>query len=203
MVVYFNGLLMGFSLTMALGPQNIFLIRQGIMRHSTLLAAVVCFICDTVLVCASVAGLHKVLALHPTLQSWIVWFGVIFLLYYGSRNLNSALKNKPMAKDKQHQTYNRWQIILLALSFSLLNPHAIIDSLVIIGSGSSQFPEHQQAFIFGVVTASLLWFSSLTLTTYYFAELLRRGYIWRCIELGSGLLMIFLSLKLASGQLKI
>ncbi len=89
---------------------------------------------------------------------------------------------------------------MLALGFSLLNPHAIIDTLVLIGSGSSQFPEHPQAFIFGVLSSSLLWFTSLTFTTHYFANTIARAAVWRRIEFSSGLLMMFLSLKLASSQ---
>ncbi|WED42805.1 LysE/ArgO family amino acid transporter [Legionella cardiaca] len=198
MLVYLNGLMLGLSLITALGPQNVFLIRQGALRRHAILSAAICFCCDIVLVCASVAGLHHVLELHPTLQIWITWFGVAFLFYYGSQALKRAL-SKPERKSAEpsQEPANRWQIIMLALGFSLLNPHAIIDSLVIIGGGSSQFPEHQQAFLFGVITSSLFWFSSLTFTTHYFSEILSRATVWRRIEFASGILMLFLSLKLA------
>ena len=200
MLVYFNGLLLGLSLIMALGPQNVFLIRQGAQKKHAVLSAAICFCCDLILVCASVAGLHEVLELHPTLQIWMTWFGVLFLLYYGSLALKKAFAtetNQPLTVKKNS---NRLQIILLALGFSLLNPHAIIDCLVIIGGGSAQFPEHQQAFIFGVATSSLIWFSSLTFTTHYFSDLLTRASVWRRVEFCSGMLMVFLSIKLATSQ---
>ncbi|CEK09231.1 LysE/ArgO family amino acid transporter [Legionella hackeliae] len=197
MTVYFNGLILGLSLITALGPQNVFLIRQGAMRKHAVLSAAICFLCDIVLVCASVAGLHHVLELHPTLQIWITWFGVAFLFYYGAHALKRAFTQKTGEENAAPNVSNRWQIVMLALGFSLLNPHAIIDSLVIIGGGSSQFPGHQQVFLMGVITSSLFWFSSLTFTTHYFSEVLSRATVWRRIEFASGMLMIFLSVKLA------
>lgn len=198
MLVYLNGLLLGLSLIMALGPQNVFLIRQGAQKKHAVLSAIICFFCDLILICASVAGLHELLAYHPVFQIWMTWFGAAFLLYYGTTALKTAFKSSRQTDHQEKQHINRWQIVLLALGFSLLNPHAIIDCIVIIGSGSAQFPEHQQAFILGVATSSLLWFSSLTFTTHYFSDVLTRATVWRRVEFCSGVLMIFLSVKLAN-----
>jgi L-lysine exporter family protein LysE/ArgO len=198
MLIYFNGLFLGLSLIVALGPQNVFLIRQGALRRHVLLSALVCFCCDIILVLASVAGLHQMLEINPSLQSWITCFGIGFLLYYGVKALRQALSKQSRQSIKEQQSTSRLQIILLALSFSLLNPHAIIDSLVIIGSGSSQFPDNPQAFLFGVVSASFLWFTSLTFTAHYFAEVLTRVSVWRRIEFSSGMLMVFLGFKLST-----
>ncbi|ARG96275.1 LysE/ArgO family amino acid transporter [Legionella micdadei] len=200
MLVYLNGLMLGLSLIMALGPQNVFLIRQGALRQHAVLSALICFCCDIILVCASVAGLHEVLRLHPVLQIWVTWFGVAFLLWYGAKALKRAFGKQSAQSTRDQDKINRLQIVMLALGFSLLNPHAIIDSLVIIGSGSTQFPDHPQAFLLGVISASFLWFSSLTFTTHYFSDVLSRVTVWRRIEFLSGLLMLGLSLKLASSQ---
>jgi len=82
------------------------------------------------------------------------------------------------------------------MGFSLLNPHAIIDSLVIIGGGSSQYPDQRLFFLMGVITSSLLWFSSLTFTARFFSEVLARNAVWKGIELVSGSLMLSIGLKL-------
>ncbi|KTD34388.1 LysE family transporter [Legionella moravica] len=197
MFVYFNGLLLGLSLIMALGPQNVFLIKQGARRNHATLSAAVCFICDIILACASVAGLHQILLAHPTLKIWLVWFGTAFLLYYAIKAFRSAFTHHKKESDKAHQPHNRVQIVLFALGFSLLNPHAIIDTLVIIGSGSSQFPHNKMAFLLGVISSSLLWFSSLTVTTRYFSNILTKTTVWQAIELFSGVLMTFIGIKLA------
>ena len=197
MFIYFNGLLLGLSLIMALGPQNIFLIKQGARRNHAALSATICFLCDIILVGASVVGLHELLLNHPTLQVWMIWLGSAFLFYYAIKTLRSAFSKNEAETEPSHQSHNRIQIILFALGFSLLNPHAIIDTLVIIGSGSSQFPDHEGVFLLGVITSSLLWFSSLFFTTRYFANILTRATVWQGIELFSGFLMAFIGIKLA------
>ncbi|WP_298623812.1 LysE family transporter [uncultured Legionella sp.] len=197
MFIYLNGLLLGLSLIMALGPQNIFLIKQGARRNHAALSAAVCFICDIILACASVAGLHQVLQTHPTLHIWLIWFGSAFLLYYAVNAFRSAFTQRKKANAPVTQPHSRIQIVVFALGFSLLNPHAIIDTLVIIGSGSSQFPDNKIPFLLGVITSSLLWFSSLTITTRYFSNVLTKARVWQSIELFSGVLMTFIGIKLA------
>ena len=197
MPIYLNGLLLGFSLIMALGPQNIFLIRQGAARHHPVLSALTCFICDIILIIGSVAGLHRMLESHDSLRAWMIGFGVIFLLYYGIRALKQALAHQRPATKNEKERASRSHIIMLALGFSLLNPHAIIDSLVLIGGGSMQFPGYQHVFLLGVLTSSLLWFTLLTFTAYYFANVLTRTHVWRRVEFVSGVLMLLLSVKLA------
>lgn len=203
MHVYLSGLILGLSLITTLGPQNIFLIRQGALRKHAILSAAVCFICDAILVTASIAGLHHILEHYPALRSWMAWAGSIFLFYYAILNLKHALwKSQGKTHQQiQQQTVSRGKIILLALGFSLLNPHAIIDTLILIGGSSSQFPGHQQAFLLGVLSSSLLWFAALTILTRLCAKWLSKTIVWRCVELLSGLLMIALGIKLICTQI--
>ncbi|CAM2743209.1 LysE/ArgO family amino acid transporter [Legionella worsleiensis] len=197
MSIYLNGLLLGLSLVMALGPQNVFLIKQGARRNHAVLSTAVCFICDIILASASVAGLHQLLLVHPTIEIWLVWFGSTFLLYYALKAFRNAFARSDKETGQTIQPHNRMQIILFALGFSLLNPHAIIDTVVIIGSGSSQFPDNKLAFLAGVLSSSFIWFSSLTLTTRFFANILTKTRVWQTIELLSGVLMTFIGIKLA------
>lgn len=196
MFAYFNGLILGLSLIITLGPQNIFLIKQGARRNHAALSAVVCFICDIILMSASVVGLHQLLSNHPVLQTWMMWLGSVFLFYYAIKNLYHAFSKSNPKIGSSHPLYNRIQIIFFALGFSLLNPHSIIDTLVIIGSNSSQFPDQEMIFLLGVLTSSLLWFSSIFFTTRYFSNVLTKVKIWQGIELFSGLLMAFIGIKL-------
>lgn len=203
MFVYFNGLLLGLSLIIALGPQNLFLIKQGARKNHALLSAVVCFICDMVLICASITGLHELLLLRPVLQIWLMLFGCAFLLIYAFKALKNSFVERTNTTEHTLQPQNRAQIILLALGFSLLNPHAIIDSLVIIGGGSSEYPDQEMIFLMGVITSSFIWFSSLTFTARFFSDVLARATVWKGIELISGLLMTGIGLKLGADGMQL
>jgi L-lysine exporter family protein LysE/ArgO len=196
MFIFLNGLLLGLSLIMALGPQNLFLIKQGTQKNHAGLSAIVCFICDVILVCGSVVGLHELLENNPSLQIWMLYLGSAFLLYYAYKNLKSALSKRNSNNQEPAQSHTRWQIVLFALGFSLLNPHAIIDTIVIVGSGSSQYPDNQMAFLMGVICASFIWFCSLTFTTKYFSDVLSKEKIWQGIEFLSGVLMFYIGCKL-------
>lgn len=198
MPIYLKGLVLGLSLIITLGPQNLFLIKQGARGHHAGLSALVCFICDIILAGASVAGLHELLLYHPTLKTTLIWLGSAFLLYYATKAFLSALSSneKENSNTPIPNPHTRVQIILLALGFSLLNPHAIIDTLVIIGSNSSQFPEHELTFLSGVITSSILWFTSLTFTTKYMSKVLTKNTVWKTIELLSGMLMTYIGINL-------
>jgi L-lysine exporter family protein LysE/ArgO len=199
MLIYLNGLMLGLSLITTLGPQNIFLIRQGAMRNHAVLSAITCFISDVLLITASVIGLQGLLEMYPALKMIMTWFGALFLVYYGIAALKRGF-SKTCRRMGESSGLTRKKIMVLALSFSLLNPHAIIDSLVLIGGGSAQFPGHETVFLLGVLSSSLLWFTLLTLTTYYFSTGLSRPGVWRSVECGGGILMILLSLKLGFSQ---
>lgn len=82
MFVYLNGLFLGLSLIIALGPQNVFLIKQGAQKNHAILSAVICFICDFILICSSIAGLHELLQLRPVLQIWMMVLGTLFYFLF-------------------------------------------------------------------------------------------------------------------------
>ncbi|HHF7366316.1 TPA: LysE family transporter [Legionella bozemanae] len=203
MFVYLNGLFLGLSLIIALGPQNVFLIKQGAQKNHAILSAVICFICDFILICSSIAGLHELLQLRPVLQIWMMVLGTLFLLFYSAKALTNAFSKQSEDAENAHPPRNRTQIILLALGFSILNPHAIIDSLVIIGGGSSGYPDKEHIFLLGVLTSSFIWFSSLTFTARYFSDVLTKANVWKGIELISGLLMAFIGIKIGTDCLSL
>ena len=203
MFVYLDGLLLGLSLIIALGPQNIFLIKQGAQKNHAVLSAAICFICDVILISASIAGLHELLIVRPILQVWMMLLGTGFLLFYSAKTLASAFAKPIKTIENKFQPRNRAQIILLALGFSLLNPHSIIDTLVIIGGGSSGYPNQEHIFLLGVLTSSFLWFSSITFTARYFSDILIKTTVWKGIELLSGVLMAFIGVKLGIDCLRL
>lgn len=202
MKVYFSGMLLGFSMIMALGPQNIFLIRQGALKKYALLSAVICFLSDALLMASSVTGLHQVLEKKPYYVQWLVYFGTFFLLFYGIKSLKNAFNTTVRVQvQNDKQAHSKAQIIALALGFSLLNPHAIIDALVLIGGGSAQFPDQSGVFLFGVLSSSLIWFTMLTFAAYSFSERLAEPKVWRRVECLSGVIMIYLAYQLAGRAL--
>lgn len=193
------GLLLGLSLIMALGPQNLFLIQQSAKRQHHYLAATLCLGCDVILIIGSVMGLSHLVLAMPMLKSVLLVLGVGFLVFYGGLSIRSALQDKD-SKKQQREVDGIFKIIILTLSFSLLNPQAIIDTLIMIGANANQLTHEQQMpFMFGVIGSSCLWFYSLSFTASSFSQVLLRDKVFRSIEFCSGLLMLGFAIHLAGG----
>lgn len=191
-----HGLFLGLSLILALGPQNIFLIRQGALRNHTTLAVMACFVADSFLVIASVSGVHRAIETHPLAQDALVCLGSLFLFYYGISALRRGAKQNPSLDLDSSLQKSALEVIICALGFSLLNPHAIIDSMLIVGANSIQFADKLPFFMFGVISASFLWFSGLAYSTYAFSVVLTKARVWRSLEMTSGSMMLFIAVKL-------
>ena len=197
---YLMGVVLGFSLIICLGPQNLFLIQQSIRREYPWLVATVCFCCDIFLILISVIGTSHLIVQFPFFHWVLLLGGVLFLIYYGLKSIRAAFAVSTLHKPTEAWTVDkRLKIILITLSFSLLNPQAIIDTVIMIGGSANHLGViGQYYFMLGTVTASFLWFYSLTFTATQFADILARPRVFQILQLSSGLLMLFCAFKLAT-----
>ena len=164
MVPFLEGIALGASLIIAIGPQNAFVIQQGILRQHVFLAAFVCTFVDVVLIIVGAAGFGTLIALIPSLKTYVLWGGILFLMGYGSLSLISSFKHPSdedsLGKnDSEYSTKNRKSIIITAVGFSLLNPHVYLDTVILLGGLAAQYEIPQRNyFAFGAIMASVVWF---------------------------------------------
>lgn len=200
MFVFYTGLLLGFSLIMAIGSQNVFVIRQGLSRNHPLLSAFMCSICDVLLIIFGVTSVGHALTQFPVIKTVLIASGLVFLLWYGTKSVISAYyssDNPQIITNNQTQKNTICKVLLLSASFSLLNPHAIIDTVVIIGSVASHYHNIMlYEFIGGTIVASFIWFFGLTLCAMYMTQHLKNPKVWRALEMLSALIMYAIALKL-------
>ena len=164
MIPFLEGIALGASLIIAIGPQNAFVIQQGILRQHVFLAAFVCTFVDVVLIIVGAAGFGTLIAIIPSLKTYVLWGGILFLMGYGSLSLISSFKHPSdedsLGKnDSEYSTKNRKSIIITAAGFSLLNPHVYLDTVILLGGLAAQYeiPERNY-FAFGAIMASVVWF---------------------------------------------
>ena len=164
MIPFLEGIALGASLIIAIGPQNAFVIHQGILRQHVFLAAFVCAFVDVVLIIVGAAGFGTLIAIIPSLKTYFLWGGILFLMGYGSLSLNSSFKDHSdedsLGKNESgYPTKNRKSIIITAAGFSLLNPHVYLDTVILLGGLAAQYeiPERNY-FAFGAIMASVVWF---------------------------------------------
>lgn len=131
---YFQGLALGAAMILPLGPQNAFVMNQGIRRQYHIMIALLCAISDLVLICAGIFGGSALLMQSPWLMALVTWGGVAFLLWYGFGALKTAMSSNLELASAEVMKQGRWKIIATMLAVTWLNPHVYLDTFVVLGS---------------------------------------------------------------------
>lgn len=181
-----------------LGPQNAFVMNQGIRRQYHLMIALLCAISDLLLICAGIFGGSALLMQSPWLLALVTWGGVVFLLWYGFGALKTAFSSNLELASAEVMKQGRWKIIVTMLAVTWLNPHVYLDTFVVLGSLGGQLAmEPKRWFALGTISASFLWFFGLALL----APRLRTAKAQRIINVLVGLVMWIIALQLAKDGL--
>ncbi len=198
MKIFLEGFFLQASLILALGAQNLFVLESGLKRQRHYLVAIICSLCDVILIGVGVAGAASIFIRFPVLKIIFGILGVSFLFYYGLKKLREAQNYQVVEGMHVSMEVDLRRILLLTLGFSLLNPHVYLDTVILIGGYSSKFTEFNERARFGAGAAafSVIWFFSLT----SFASLLNRFLsspkAMKIVALVSGLILVGLSWKL-------
>lgn len=159
---FLHGFLLSIGLILPLGVQNLFVFQQGAMQPNFLRSLPVVFTaaaCDTLLIVAAVQGVSLLLLKFGLLKLVLVGIGVIFLFYMGWLTWNAPVIQR---NEKTAQSLSIRQQIVFAITVSLLNPHAVLDTIGVIGTSSVNY-EGQERLLFTVacISVSWIWFFSL------------------------------------------
>lgn len=162
---FWHGFFLAFGLILPLGMQNIFVFTQGAQHEricSWLPVVIMASLCDTLLILLAVGGVSVAVLTVPWLKALLVGSGVLFLLYMGWL----TWKSQTVSNDQKQ--YNGWTLrrqLLFTMSVSLLNPHAVLDTIGVIGVSSLVYATKEKAaFALACVAVSWIWFFALALT---------------------------------------
>lgn len=192
---YFNGLLMCAGLILAIGAQNAFVLAQGLRREHHWPVALLCILCDAVLICAGVFGLARLLVESQLLLAAARWGGAAFLMLYGSQALHRAVRPQALEQNAASSRRPLKAVLLATLAVTLLNPHVYLDTVLLIGSLGAQQPV-PGAFAIGAASASLLWFCALAAGAAWLAPWLARPATWRVLDLAVAAMMFGIAAQL-------
>ncbi len=173
MSAFSSGMFLSLSLIMAIGPQNAHLIRMGLRRQHLWLTVAVSALADIALISVGVFGLSRIGGLSPLLHRLLLLAGILFLVFYGLRAARQAYRGfndrgsiqKPAlctAGTLCVPPMNKSQALMTALAFSWLNPHAWLDTAILLGAASLAYQSPgNTAFGLGAMTGSVVWFTLL------------------------------------------
>lgn len=195
-----QGFGLGAGLIIAIGAQNAFVLRQGLVRRHVFATAGVCAACDVALILLGVAGLGTLISEVWVLAEIARWGGSAFLLFYGALSFRSSLRPGRLEADRDTPSGDLRAAALTALALSLLNPHVYLDTVVLVGSVGAQHPaEERAAFALGASAASVGWFFGLAYGAAWLAPLFRRPAAWRLLDALVGCVMWAIAVSLALG----
>ena len=199
MISFFAGLGLGLSLIIAIGAQNVFVLRQGIRREHVLAVVFICALSDAVLIATGVAGLGFVLERVPWLVDAARVLGAVVLLGYGllaARRVWRRGDHTLHADGTEKRTGRLAAVIGVALALTWLNPHVYLDTVLMLGSIAATHGDARWVFAAGAIVASILWFTALGYGARGLARWLDTPRAWRILDGVIAVIMIAIAVSL-------
>lgn len=198
MPAFFTGFGLGFSLILAIGAQNVFVLRQGLKQQHVVAVVLFCAISDALLIAAGVGGLGIILA--PIMQSasnWLFLGAGIWLACYGFLRARDAFISTGHALDLEagQAPVTLPNILGVCAVMTWGNPHVYLDTVLLLGSFSLPFEGAAKvSFAAGAMLASFVFFSLLGFGAQLLAPYMRSTTAWRVLDAITAIIMLLFSL---------
>lgn len=197
-IVIIHGIVLAFGLILPLGAQNVFVFQQGALQprlYRAMPVVITAALCDTLLIALAVVGVSVVVFTIPVLQIGLYIVGFCFLVYMGWSVWNTSSSSGDQEKQKLMPARKQ---IVFACSVSLLNPHAILDTIGVIGTNSLQYSGSEKlAFTLACIIVSWLWFIGLALLGKMLGKLDTNGKWMNRINKASAVMIWLVALYIA------
>ena len=195
--IYLKGFIVTFSLIVAIGAQNAYVLKLGLLKQYVLMAVLMCITFDFILISAGVFGLGYFIQGNQLLINGIAIFGIIFLCFYAIISFRSAFKNASLQVDGTVKTNPLKQVVSLILVFTFLNPHTYLDTILLIGGiGANIQNDLKIYFLLGAVSASTIWFFSLGFGARLLIPLFKKPITWKILDISIGIIMLIIAYSL-------
>ena len=186
-----QGFLLGGGLIIAIGAQNAFILRQGLLREHVFILCLVASVSDAFLIFLGVAGMGALVQSVPGLIFYVTVLGALFLSAYAMLAARRALSPGSLSVS-QEKGGPLGRSLAILLAFTFFNPHVYLDTVILVGGIASQYMGGERlAFTIGAATASFVWFFSLGYGARLLAPLFERPVSWRILD---GLIAIIMGL---------
>ncbi len=194
------GLLTGLSLIVAIGAQNAYVLRLGLARQHVGLAVAICATSDVMLISLGISGVGRAIHSVPMLLSILRWIGVTYLVGYAVRSFWKASRPEVLLPSESVQPSAR-AVAIATLGFTFLNPHVYIDTVLLLGAIGNQYGASRWWFALGAGAGSILWFVGLGFGARSSAGMMSRPSTWRILDLGIGVVMLLVAVRISTAHL--
>jgi L-lysine exporter family protein LysE/ArgO len=193
---FVQGFLLGGSLIIAIGAQNAFILRQGLLRQHVFILCLICALSDALLIALGVAGLGTIISSSPNLITAVTIGGALFLFSYAFIAFRRAMNPTSMHASREGSKSLKGAIAA-CLAFTFLNPHVYLDTVVLLGSLSAKYEGAARfAYAEGAMTASFVWFFTLGYGARLLEPVFAKPAAWRILDFAIALVMAGIGLSL-------
>jgi L-lysine exporter family protein LysE/ArgO len=193
-----SGLFLGASLIIAIGAQNAFILRQGLLRSHVFVLCLICALSDALLIAAGVAGLGTLVSQSPTLITAVSLGGMLFLGTYSFMAFRRALHPGAIEAGTP-EPLGLKTAVATCLAFTFLNPHVYLDTVVLLGSLSAAYHGADRlAYGLGAAAASFIWFFGLGYGARLLQPVFAKPAAWRVLDVLIGIVMALLAISLGA-----
>ena len=188
---FIQGFIIGSSLIIAIGPQNLYVINQGLKKNFILIVVLLCSLSDSLLIVCGIYLSNSLLNLNDSLIITMKLIGGIWLILYGINKIKNS--NSHNIENKEFKELSLNKIVFTTLAITYANPHVYLDTVVLLGSISVNF-DSKFYFGLGAIVASFIFFFTLGYFSKFLSKYIKSKKVWFYIDNIMGFLMLFYGL---------
>ena len=188
---FIQGFIIGSSLIIAIGPQNLYVINQGLKKNYILIVVLLCSLSDSLLIVCGIYLSNSLLNLNDSLIITMKLIGGIWLILYGINKIKNS--NSHNIENKEFKELSLNKVVFTTLAITYANPHVYLDTVVLLGSISVNF-DSKFNFGLGAIVASFIFFFTLGYFSKFLSKYIKSKKVWFYIDNIMGFLMLFYGL---------
>jgi len=188
---FIQGFIIGSSLIIAIGPQNLYVINQGLKKNYILIVVLLCSLSDSLLIVCGIYLSNSLLNLNESLIITMKLIGGIWLILYGINKIKNSRNHVIYNKEFNEASFIK--VVMTTLAITYANPHVYLDTVILLGSISINF-DSKLYFGLGAIFASFVFFFSLGYFSNFLSQYIKSQKVWFYIDNVMGFLMLFYGL---------
>ena len=188
---FIQGFIIGSSLIIAIGPQNLFVINQGLKKNFVFIVVLICSLSDSLLIVCGIYLSNNILSLNTSLITVMKLIGGIWLILYGISKIKNSRQHEINSNGFNESSFSK--VIVTTLAITYANPHVYLDTVILLGSISINF-DNKLYFGLGAIFASFIFFFSLGYFSNFLSRYIKSPKVWFYVDNTMGLLMLFYGL---------
>ena len=188
---FIQGFIIGSTLILAIGPQNLYVINQGLKKNFVFIVVLICSLSDSLLIVCGIYLSNNILSLNTSIITIMKLIGGIWLILYGINKIKNSRQHEIKSSEINAASFTK--VVLTTLAITYANPHVYLDTVILLGSISINF-DSKFYFGLGAIFASFIFFFSLGYFSNFLSQYVKSPKVWFYVDNIMGILMLFYGL---------